>query len=117
MLGFDIVLDENHDLDFGEHGALRLEADVAQKVKENILFIRGEWFLDRDGGVPYFEQIFVKKPAVDRLRALYRTVILDTEGIRALRDFSLDLTAATRQMMLTFSADTDSGEIATTITI
>lgn len=116
-LGFDIRLNQDHDLDFGTNGALTLEADVAQKIKERLLFIRGEWFLDRDDGVPYFEQIFVKAPNLDHLRALYRSVILDTPGVLDLRTFVLALDSSTRQMTLTFSADTDTGEIEQTLQV
>lgn len=110
-LGLDILLDEpDHDLQI-THGDLVLEASVAQKIKIRLLFIRGEWFLDIERGVPYFEDIFVKAPNLDHLRAIYRTTVLETLGVTAVAAFDLALNAATRNLSVTFEADTTTGTI------
>lgn len=117
LLGPDLQLDPlTHDLVFVD-GALQLVADPVQKVKIRLLFIRGEWFLDIEEGVPYFEEIFVKAPNLDRLRALYRTVIGDTLGIEDVREIDLAFDAGSRRLTLTWTAGTAAGEIDSTVQI
>lgn len=111
-LGPDLLLDpSSHDLVLVD-GDLVLGADVAQAVKIRLLFVRGEWFLNRLQGVPYFEQIFVKNPNLSHVSAIFRKTILDTPGVNELTSFSFDFDNATRVFTLTWAADTDEGEIS-----
>lgn len=110
-LGPDLLLDpETHDLVFRD-GDVVMEVNVAQAVKIALLFVTGEWFLDRSDGVPYFSQIFTKAPNLDHIAAIYRKTILAVPGVKDLLEFSLDFTAATRELIVRWKADTDEGEI------
>ncbi len=111
VLGPDILLDtETHDLVFVD-GDLVLVADVAQAVKIRLLFVQGDWFLNRAAGLPYFEKILVKNPNIDHVAAIYRRVIVDTPGVGEITKFVFDFDAATRIFTLDWAADTDEGEI------
>lgn len=111
-LGPDILLDpDTHDLDIVD-GDLLLGADVAQAVKIRLLAVRGEWFLDRTAGIPYYEQVLVKNPNLSHVDALFRQTIVETPGINQLLSFETDFDANTRTYTVTWSADTDEGEIS-----
>lgn len=117
LLGPDIRLGDNsHDLVIVD-GDLQLVADVAQAIKIRLLTVRGEWFLDNELGVPYFEEIFVKAPDLDRVRSIYRQTILDTPGVLDVRTITLSYTASTRELSVSFNCDSDQGEIDQTVEI
>ncbi len=115
LLGADLELDPlTHDLMLVD-GAAQLVASVEQKIKIRLLFIRGEWFLDTEVGIPYLDQVFVKQPNLDLLRALYRTEIIETLGVLAVREMRVTFIAGTRRLSISFTADSDVGEIDQTV--
>lgn len=115
LLGPDLQLDDaTHDLVF-VNGALQLRVDVAQKIKIRLLFVRGEWFLDIEEGLPYLQQIFVKSPNLDLLRSVYRSEIMNTLGVLDVRTIELTYETTTRKLSVSWSADTDQGEVDGTI--
>ena len=64
---------QTHDLVIanGTMNLLNTEPKVArQALNINLLLFRGEWFLDLDAGIPYFQELFqkgVSKEAVDTI--------------------------------------------------
>lgn len=115
ILGADLELDPStHDLVLVD-GAAQLVASVEQKIKIRLLFIRGEWFLDIEAGIPYIDQVFVKQPNIDLLRALYRTEIIETPGVLAVREMRVTFISSTRRLSISFTADSDAGEIDQTV--
>lgn len=112
-LGPDILLDDaTNDLDLSRGGDLTLTPDVAQAIRIRLKFFRGEWFLDREQGVPWFEQIFVKNPNLEHVRAIFRKVIVDTPGVGDVRTVEVTYDPLTRGLSLEFEADSDYGEIS-----
>lgn len=111
ILGPDVLLDTTtHDLNFVD-ADLVLSADVAQAVKINLLFVQGDWFLNRSAGLPYFEKIFVKTPNLDHVAAIFRRAIVDTPGVGEIIRFVIDFDANTRTLTLDWAANTDDEEI------
>lgn len=112
LLGPDIVLDDDtHDLLF-VNGDLLMDVDVGQAVKIALLFIKGEWFLNINLGVPYFDQFFIKAPRINLLRSILRKTIEDTPGINSVLALDLSYDPQARTLSVSFRADTDNGEIA-----
>ncbi len=97
---------------------LRITADksefVAQKITEVLLFILGEWFLDRDQGLPYFGElddegnrlretgIMVKNPDLNYISTLYRDKINSIIEIIEIIEFNLSLNTVTRTLTIDF---------------
>lgn len=112
----DIELDANHDIVVA-NGDLRLisgGAAVAQHIKQRLLTILGEWFLDKSVGLPWFDTILGKHRTLDVVEALIRDQISNTPGVQALNQFSLEVDEQSeRKARVTFSATLTTGETAT----
>ena len=111
----DLELNSDHDISIvnGDLRLVRAEAAVPQHVKQRLLAILGEWFLDHSVGLPWFETILGKHRTLDVVEALIRDQILGTPGIKSLDSFVLRVDEnAERRAIVTFTATLNSGESA-----
>lgn len=90
---------------------------VAQSVRSRLLFYQGEWFLDLTAGVPYFQQIFQKPAQIATAESALKSEILKTEGLNSLTSFSSSFDRQTRQLSVSFTANTIYGEINQSLSI
>lgn len=108
----DILLDSNsHDLDtsgYTLHISSGLAA-TAQRIKIRLKMFLGEWFLDTAAGVPYYEDILVKNPDLNLVKADLQQQILTTPEVIELLSFDMQLINQTRTLNVTFAASTTSG--------
>lgn len=88
-----------------------LAQETAQRLHVALRFSRGEWFLDLREGVPYFDEIFVKNPQDKVIRAVFSSVILQTEGIATLERLDYTIDSRTRVMQLDFAARLTDGTV------
>ncbi len=99
-------LSADHDYTFGfglASYAFGSEA-VAQSVKTRLLFLKEDYFLDLDYGVPWLQEIEGVKPArLDLAEAYIKQTILETPGVEELISFSLSFDPETRTINI--SAD------------
>lgn len=102
---WDLVI-ENGDLVLMDE-----QESIGQLVRQRLGWFLGEWFLDASGGVPYFEDIFVKGVSLAVVDSLLKFTILETPGVLELLSFILDYDGATRTLSLTFEARTSDGII------
>jgi hypothetical protein len=108
-----------HDLFLDETGQLVLFAAddvdaIAQQLRIRFKFFKGEWFLDRRQGIPYFDKVLIKNPSTSILEAIFRRTILDTPGVESLESFRMTLDRPTRILTMDFVAATDTGEVLDT---
>lgn len=83
MLGKDLLLDENHDLVI-DNFDLQLTNDsqiIAQRIKQELLTLKGEWFLDSELGVPY-KDILGCKNQLETARAILARHIMHVKGVK-----------------------------------
>lgn len=52
-------------------------------------FFRGEWFRDLRQGFPWREVVFVAHPDLEVIRAAYRSMLVTTPGVLAVRRLAL----------------------------
>lgn len=108
----DVKLDTDGDV-LIENGDLVLVdglAAIGQHVAMRLRSYKGEWFLDQNAGVPYFQEILEKGTPEARIRSILQRIILDTEGITSVDSMDLDYDAAARTLVVDFQATTVSGE-------
>jgi hypothetical protein len=80
-----------------------LPEEVAQRLRSRFRFFKGEWFLDRREGFPWYQRILGQRPSNRAIRTLFTRVIVGTPGIASLLtlDFSRD---NERNLSLVFTA-------------
>lgn len=76
---------------------------VSQKLYIMLRTFAGEWFLNVDHGIPYFQSIFGQKVSVQAVDLIFQQKILEEEGVQELTSFSSNLNASSRTYSLSFS--------------
>jgi len=107
LSGADILI-ENFDLQLTND-----DEAVAQRVKRALLLFKGEWFLDRDLGVPYYENILGTKNSLDSVRSVFIQAIRDVEGVKEIKNFDMQFNDATRELSIDITILDDLNNIQT----
>lgn len=84
------------------------DEDVAQRLKIRLLFFFGEWFLNTNFGVPYYQDILKKQADETLVDAIFRTHILQTPGVNSLLQYESSFDASLRKFDVEFKVKTDS---------
>lgn len=75
-----VALDSDGDIALNDRGQSYFVDGVdaqAQDIRCTFLFFKGEWFLDKNEGVPYYERVLgVKAPSFAALNRIWRQVLL-----------------------------------------
>lgn len=106
----DILLDPlGHDLTI-VNGDLALTGDEAQHIKQRLLTLYQEWFLDLSIGLPWFTDILGKYKDLTQVEILLKSCIQETPGVAALTAFSIEaLDTPERTARVAFTVVLDSG--------
>lgn len=99
------------ELENGELPLVSGSEEYAQFLKQKLRTFLGEWFFDIRLGLPYSQQIFVKRLNVPTVEAIFRNEIITTPGVIELQEFDMTLDAATRTLTVSFRALTTEGEV------
>lgn len=102
------------DLVFDDAGDLLLvsgEELAQQSIRLVLLTHAGEWWADVTLGVTWREDVLVKNPRLDIIRALIAEQILNVPGVRAVGDIAVDLNPATRAATITIAAIATTGAL------
>jgi hypothetical protein len=108
-------IDLTGDYDFSSGGFKIVKEPVAElviKLRYLFLFFRGEWFLDKREGVPYFELILVKAPEVRVIKRIFQEIITSTGG-DLVESTAVDVIydPSTRSAIVNFSARLIDGRV------
>lgn len=110
----NLLLDlETHDLALvaGQLVLSEGDTDLAQKIKTRLLFVKGEWYLNPDLGIPYFEDIFIKNPDLSVVKAHFVSAILDVPGVESIISLDPTFNRAERTYYLDFVVKSAVGEV------
>lgn len=110
VLGHDIILDDDGDLDFSS-GDSRLVVSLPQRISIVIKTIFGEWFLDESLGIPYFEEIWIKAPDLTRITVIFRSAVLAIEGVDSIINFGVNYDPAGRRLTVAMVLSVDQSEL------
>lgn len=86
--------------------------EIAQRIRIRLKFFLGEWFLNINYGIPYFQEVFVKNTDLSELNAIFKNAILTTPGVAGLSIFSFDFQGAQRKLKIIFVAETVYGNLS-----
>lgn len=103
-------------LEGGDIALARGRDGVRQNIRTALELAREEWFLDLNAGLPLFEEVLVKSPRLEVVRAAIRRTILSVAGVRAV-DLTLDFDPGARVLRADFVAETDEGPITDAVTM
>lgn len=84
---------------------------IIQKLKIKLLWFKEEWFLDRNYGIPYFQQIFIKGIDLNEIDDTFRDAIANEQGVLDLIAYSSEFNPSTRKLTVNSKVRVDSGEI------
>lgn len=110
----DLRLNNLGDLEItqGDLSWVRGTEALAQRLRFALRHFRGEWELDTEFGVPWYEQVLRKGVSANTLAATFKEVILSTDGVQGLESFSLEHDRANRRLHVRFSVKATSGTLA-----
>lgn len=110
----DLKLDNSGDLEV-QDGRLVLLPTIQeasrQRTQIRLLTYQGEWFLNVNYGIPYFQQILIKTSDTGPIDSILKEAILEDPDIYQIEEFSSTISLNTYH--LKFTAVTYSGEIVT----
>ena len=109
----DVELNSDWDIEpTGSNLTLVTGADaIKQHLGQRLKTFYGEWFLDMEKGIPYFQQVLKKNPDPVVIDSIFKREIIDTPGILQLLEFDLSIDNATRILALSFKVLSIDGEI------
>jgi len=114
MAGYiDIKLDSTGDLDIENYDLVLIdELDrIRQQLQIKLRLFLGEWYLDINQGIPYFQDVLEKNPDPVKLQSIFKAAIIGVPDVNRLLDFKLEIDGSTRELNLTFKVDTTYGPI------
>lgn len=88
---------------------------VAQRLSIRLKTFEGEWFLDTEYGVPYWQRILGKKPTKSAVDQILQQEILEENGVKEITFFSSTL--KNRQYTASFKVKVINGEETDVINI
>jgi len=83
---------------------------IKQSVRIHLEFFQGEWFLDLDAGIPYYQSIMVKNPNPNLLQSVFRSALDETPGVASVDELNLSIDTAARQLSVEAHITGDYGE-------
>ncbi len=108
----DIKLDSAGDLDLTNND-LSIIDDVAQAIVVRLRWYKGEWKINKDYGVPYFDNVLGQKFINARIEADIFDVFKNVVGIDSVKAF--DVTRNGRTLHVSFAVvangNTETGEV------
>lgn len=108
-----IKLTEEGDLDLSNfRSSFVTKIDfVAQKIRCKLNMMKGEWYLDRDAGIPYLTEILGKNKSDVRLQEIFVMALAEIPEITKIKSFDIENNYQLRTKKVTFSVITEEGEI------
>ncbi len=81
---------------------LRTIDTLEQRIRTRMQTFMGEWYLNEEMGVPYFQEVLVKNPDVARVRALLLAALLSVEGVKQVTKFDVAFIPGDRRFTVDF---------------
>ncbi|MFW5880815.1 MAG: hypothetical protein ACOCU9_04215 [Spirochaetota bacterium] len=114
----DLKLNSDWDLELESNDLTLVDGvdAIVQRLRAKLQLVRGEWFLDRSAGVPWFEEVLKKNPRSEVLRAVVRRPIAEDQDVERVESVSLGYDGETRTLEVEVVATLTNGERVTITT-
>lgn len=105
----DLLLTDDEDLYLSASGDVEFTDSVIQAIKIRLKWFEGEWRINTDYGMPYYDDVFVKNPSVALLESRIRQEILTVDEVVSVDSVSIKIDSTTRKATVKFAATTADG--------
>lgn len=107
------ALVEDNDLVFESRNLATVSGSalVAQRLKVILQLFKGEWFLDADAGIPWYQEILEKGVDPTVVDSILRDAIVSVTDVNRLLVYSSEIDAAARTISVAFTVDTVYGPV------
>ena len=98
----DILLDREGDLSITQSGDISLTQSARQAIRIRLLWFFNEWRFAPGLGVPYFEEVLVKNPNINRIRRIIYNQAKSVEGVQDVRSIDVSVDPSSRRARFSF---------------
>ena len=108
----DLTLSTEHDLVIAEFDLQLTDARqlVKQRIKQALLMFKGEWFLNVNLGVPYYQELLGQKNSIGSVRAILMEALKKVEGVQEIIELNLNIHQS-NNMMINFTVIDDANNL------
>jgi hypothetical protein len=111
----DLLLTESGDLSINDSADVTVTDSVIQAIQIRLRWFLGEWKINTDYGIPYYDDIFVKNPSLPIIEDLIRSEILKVDEVDSVEDITITIDSQKRSAKITFTVvvdgDSEEGEV------
>jgi len=83
---------------------------VAQRCKYKLQLFKNEWFLDKDAGTPWLEEILGQKLPIELARSIFYNLLIQVEGVASIDQLEVSIDGSTRAGTVTYALSTVFGD-------
>ena len=76
---------------------------IAQRVQRHLLLFKGDYWLDTELGVPYYQSILGTRNSLDTVQAIFINSIREVEGVDEIIKFDIVFNDSTRTVTIELS--------------
>ena len=105
----DILLGSDGDIALSK-ADITLTNSLCQKISIHLRWFLNEWKFNRNIGVPYYEEIFVKQYDLDNIKQILEEEILSVDGVEEISSLEASVDMENRTLFVTCSVVQADGE-------
>lgn len=95
------------DLIVSENGDVSLTESIRQAVLIKLRWIFAEWRLGDTLGFPWYEDVFIKNPNMQKIKNDIRDTVMSVDGVTGSKVISSEFLVAERKARFKFTVETD----------
>lgn len=87
------------------------DEEIRQRVIQRLRFFRGEWFLNKAAGTPWFQRVLTRYAPIGIVTTIITQAIESVDGVRSVSDIESDIDRNLRRFRFSATIATDNGQI------
>ncbi len=113
----DLLLTSDGDLCIDDNANVEITDSVIQEIQIRLRWFLGEWKINPEWGLPYYEQVFVKNPNLAIIEDLLRTELLTIERVQSVESIKIKVDNRTRTAAIVFAVTVDNEKLEGEVTV
>lgn len=89
----------------------RGDEEIRQRVIQRLRFFRGEWFLDKNAGTPWFQRVLARYAPIGIVTTIITDTIAGVDGVIAVSEVESEINRETRKFDFRAKITTATGDI------